>query len=193
MKVRLDFTAITPMLMHSDVLADPLNPLTKEMKRFSSKRTKTDEDHEKMASLEFAASIYRDQDGEIVVPAANVKKCLIEGARVNKSGPKIERGVTLLGVNFPLSYGTTKKSADELFSDAAFVDRRSVKVGQTKVMRVRPVFNEWALTVEAFIDPAICSVDDLSEIAQNAGNLIGLGDHRKVGGYGRFDAKVSAL
>mgnify|MGYP000700418534 CR=1 FL=1 len=40
--VRIDITGMTPLLMHSDRLADPLLPESKAFKRVTSKRTKTD-------------------------------------------------------------------------------------------------------------------------------------------------------
>lgn len=192
MKYRLDITGTMPMLMHADTLADPLNPLTKEMKLISGKRAKTDEDHEAMAAMEFKAALYVGASGEIVVPSGNISKSLIEGGRVTTSGAKIERGVTLLGIESPLIY-TGPRTVDALYEDKRFVDRRSVKVGQTRIMRVRPIFREWSLAAELFADPALLSEEDLGNIATNAGNLIGLGDHRKVGGYGRYSVKVVKL
>ena len=189
MKVTIEIDGTQPLLMHADTLADPLDPLTKEFKRLSGKRSKTDEDHEAMAEKEFLASLYLDDGGEICIPAANIKKCLIEGGRITKSGAKIERGLTLLGIDFVLKHTGPALPAD-LYQDPKFVDRRSVKVGTARTMRVRPRFNDWSLRVECDIDPAVCSIDDLKDIATNAGSLVGLGDHRKIGGYGRFVAKV---
>ena len=191
-KVKIEITGTMPLIMHGDTLADPLHPLTKEFKRVSGKRSKTDEDHEAMARMEFLAALYQDASGAICIPAANIKKCLIEGARVTKSGPKVERGVTLHGVDFPLVH-SGPADPDDLYDTGEFVDRRSVKVGTARTMRVRPYFRDWSLEVECVIDPTVCSLDDLETIAQNAGNLIGLGDHRKIGGYGRFTTVVTKV
>jgi hypothetical protein len=181
----------TPLIQHSDRLADPLDEATKEMKKVSSKRVKTEADHALMSWLEFKASLYFGADGQIVVPASNLVKALVEGARVTKSGPKVERGVTVQGIEFPLDYeGPT--TPEGLYADASFVDRRSVKVGQSKVMRTRPLFSEWGVTFEVLTDDAICGKDDVIDIATNAGNLIGLMDNRK-NGYGRFTAEVVPL
>lgn len=191
-KYALEITGTMPLLMHADTLADPLHPLTKKMKAVSGKRVKTDDDHEAMAAMEFHASLYLDDDGQIVVPGPNILKSLIEGGRITKSGAKIERGVVIAGTDFPLVYDGPR-DLDALYADKRYVDRRSVKVGQTKVMRVRPIFRKWALRAEAYADPAILSQDTLQAIANDAGQLVGLGDHRKVGGYGRYDIVVDAL
>jgi hypothetical protein len=181
-----------PLLMHAATLADPLDPQTKEFKRISGKKSKTEDDHELMSMMEFAAGLYLDDDGRPCIPAGNLMKCLIEGARVTKSGPKIERGVTLAGVDFPLIYDGPTDPAD-LYQDRRFVDRRSVVNQRARVMRTRPVFKQWAFEAEAHIDPAILDVSDLASIVTDAGNLIGLGDHRKIGGYGRFTGNVAVI
>lgn len=190
-KVRVTLTGTMPLLMHADNLADPLDPVTKEFKKISGKRKKTDDDFEALAEMEFQASLYAEGE-TIVLPATNLKKAFIEGGRVTKDGPKVERGVTLLGVSFPLDYGSSLTKKD-LYTDTEFVDRRSVKVGTARTMRVRPIFRNWSVDVEAMLDPAVLSADDFEDICKNTGNLIGLGDHRKVGGYGRFDAKVTVI
>lgn len=191
-KYRIEVVGSMPMLMHCDVLTDPLHPLTKEMKQVSRKRVKTDEDHELMSWLEFRASLYVSPlTGEIVIPSGNLMKCLIEGARQTKSGAKVERGVTMLGIEFPLEYHGPR-TAEELFAEAKYVDRRSVKVSTARVMRTRPIFREWSLSAEAYADPSVCSKDDLTDIVTNAGRFIGLGDNRK-GGYGRFSATVTVI
>lgn len=59
-------------------------------------------------------------------------------------------------------------------------------------MRCRPQFRQWGLSASAWIDPAVLNLDELQDIATNAGAMIGLGDYRKGGGFGRFTATVRA-
>jgi len=189
--VKIGITGTTRLLLHADTTADPLHPKTKELKRVSGKRTKTDSDHEEMARLEYLAGLYWSEDDGVVIPYRNVMKCLIEGARITKSGPKIERGLTMTGVEFPLIYDGPR-TREGLYADRNFVSRMSVKVRQQKVMRCRPAFTRWGLTAEAIIDQTVLSVEELQDIATNAGRFIGLGDYRKGGGFGRFTAEVTA-
>ena len=188
LNVRIGITGDTALLMHADTLADPLAEVTKAFKKVSGKRTKTDADHEEMAWQEFRAGLYIE-DGRVCIPNRNIMKNLIEGARVTKSGPKVERGVTITGSAFPLEYDGPSDPAG-LYADKNFVSRMTVKVGQARTVRCRPVFRQWSVTATALIDPAIIDLDDLQEIASNAGALIGLGDYRKGGGFGRFSAVV---
>lgn len=188
--VQIDITGDTVLLMHADTLADPLSEVTKAFKKVSSKRVKTDADHEEMARAEFRAGLYLE-DGVISVPGRNLMKCLIEGARITKSGAKVERGLTIAGSAFPLEYNGPR-DPDALYADKNFVSRMSVKVGTAKTMRCRPQFRTWGLTASAWIDPAVLNLDELQDIATNAGAMIGLGDYRKGGGFGRFSATVKA-
>jgi hypothetical protein len=188
-KVRIDIQGGTPLLMHSDRLADPTNPLTKDFKRISSKRSKTDADYEEMAKMEYTAGLYMSHGGGIVLPARNVMRCLIEGARITKSGPKIERGLVFTAHEFPLVYDGPS-DPEKLYGDQNFVSRMTVKVGTSKTVRCRPEFLQWAVSAEGILDGTVITLEELADIARNAGTLIGLGDYRKAGGYGRFSAKV---
>lgn len=190
LNVNIEITGNTALLMHADTLADPLAEATKVFNKVKGKRTKVDADHEEMAWQEFRAGLYVE-NGVICIPNRNIMKNLIEGARVTKSGPKVERGVVINGTAFPLEYDGPSDPA-ALYADKNFVSRMTVKVGQARIIRCRPVFRHWAVAAAALIDPAIINLDDLQEIASNAGALIGLGDYRKGGGFGRYSAVVKA-
>ena len=55
-------------------------------------------------------------------------------------------------------------------------------------MRCRPIFREWVTDAKGMLDPNILDFEELVQIADTAGNLIGLGDWRPR--YGRFEAAV---
>ena len=188
--VTIKITGDTALLMHADTLADPLSEVTKAFKRVSGKRAKTDEDHEAMAAMEYRAGLYVE-GGAIVIPGRNIVKALIEGGRITKSGAKIERGFGVLGTAFPLDHDGPA-DLDALYRDKNFVSRMTVKVGTSKTIRCRPLFRRWGLDVAAYFDPAVLSLDELQDIAADAGQMIGLGDYRKGGGFGRFSAVVGA-
>ena len=65
------------------------------------------------------------------------------------------------------------------------IDSKSVKIGQARVMRHRPRFDEWELEFQIInrderIQPMV-----IKEILENAGANIGVGDYRPK--YGLFD------
>lgn len=178
------------MLMHNARLADPLNPTSKAIKKITSKRTKTDEDHENIARLEHAGSLYLDPDVGPYVPGQNVERCLVDAARISKQGVKVQRGVFIETDVNPLGY-TGPRDVDGLWKDENFRHVASVKVGQSRTMRCRPMFNAWSVEADGILDPAVIDLTDLNAIAVTAGQMIGLGDWRPR--YGRFEATLDKI
>lgn len=68
------------------------------------------------------------------------------------------------------------------------IDRRPVVVGKARVLRCRPVWNQWQIRLPLEIDTAMISADHVRESLLLAGRIIGVGDYRpeKGGGFGRF-------
>ena len=183
----LDITGTAPLLMHNARLADPLDPAAKALKRASSKRTKTDDDHALVAEAEFRGGLYIDPDIGPFIPGENVAAALVEGAKLNKLGVKVKRGVLIRTDINPLGY-VGPRTADGLWADEQFRHRASVKVGTSRVVRTRPVFAKWAVSVDGTLDESQIDLTELQQIAENAGAFIGLGDWRPR--FGRFEAKV---
>lgn len=190
MDFRITLTGTAELLMHNARLANPLDPAAKAMKAISSKRVKTDDDHEEMARLEHFGSLYYDSEIGPYIPGQNIERCLVDAAKVTKSGVKVTRGVFVSTNVNPLAY-KGPRTPDGLWADENFRHMASVKVQQNRVMRCRPLFREWRTEAEGTLDTAILSFEELQSIADTAGQMIGLGDYRPR--YGRFTAKVVKL
>lgn len=183
----LAITGTTPLLMHSSRLADPLDPATKAIKKVSGKAKKTDDDHEEMARLEHAGSLYFDSEIGPYLPSENVFRALWDAAKKYKLGVKVKEGVLITTSVNPLIYHGPR-TIEGLWDDKSFVHRASVKVGMSRVMRTRPIFREWRTEVEGVFDPSILDPEQLEQITDTAGALIGLGDWRPF--MGRFETKL---
>jgi len=179
--LQLRLTGIAPILLHSGRLSDPLTEASKELKTLTSERNKSDDIHEKIALIEWSASLYT-KDGVVVIPGDNVYACLVNGAKQAKKGPKMKAGI-VVDNNFPLVYDGPK-DINELYKDKRFVHRCAVKIGTSKLMRTRPVFNEWSVDVSIEYNPSIVNESEVVAAAVKAGDFIGLGDWRPR--YGRF-------
>lgn len=193
-RVRVTIQGVSPLLLHSDRGANPLSDEAKALKTVSSKRKKTEEDHAAMMRIEWAAGLYLE-DGRVVVPVENVRASIRDGAKLSKMGKEISRKVFLDGEAIPLVYDGPKDPA-KLFEDARFRDVRSVRVGQQRVMRTRPIFRGWSLSFTAYWEPDAFDVELFRQCLESAGKFIGLGDFRpdKGGTYGRFSvAKLEAV
>jgi hypothetical protein len=184
----LTFRGTRPLLMHNSRLANPLDPATKAIKAVTSKRKKTDEDHETIARLEHSGSLYLDKDFGPYIPGENLSRCLVDGAKITRQGVSVTRGLIIKSDVNPLSY-RGPRTADELW-EAGHKHMASVKVGTQRVMRCRPIFENWSLEADGLLDPAVLELSDVVTIATNAGLMCGLGDWRPR--FGRFEAEVVA-
>lgn len=186
-RFRLTCTGTTPLLMHNARLSNPLDEIAKAMKRISSKRSKTEDDLLELARLEHMGGLYFDADVGPFLPGQNFERCLLDAAKVTRSGKKIERGVFVESNVNPLSYDGPR-TVDRLWQDQNFRHSASVKVQQSRITRTRPQFRSWTVDAEGFYDPAIINLEELAEIADTAGRMIGLGDWRPR--FGRFKATL---
>ena len=176
-----------PMLIHADKLSNPLNPATKAHKLLTSKRKKTDEDHEAIAKSEWMAALYYSNENGVYMPTQNIRKSLIEGARFNKLGKHVERGVVFMSSQEKLIYAGPK-TQEKLWLDGRFTDARSVRVQQARLMRYRPIFNEWELKdIEILFNPAVIDKEDILSAWVNAGRMVCLGTYRPL--FGKYEVE----
>lgn len=191
-QVTVSIAGRSPLLMHADTLANPLHPLKKEIAAYTSKRKKTDEDHEMIARLEWTAGMYHDDEVGPYIPGRVIKAALIRAATKTKDGPKVRSGLIVLDDKNRLDY-KGPRDFDGLWSSGKHVDMRSVVVQRARTMRCRPVFPEWGATITIAYDESVLDLDDILRFFDTAGQLVGVGDYRpeKGGDFGRFDARVA--
>lgn len=185
-KIAIEGTA--ELLMHNARLANPLDPATKALKKATGKRTKTEDDHLETARLEHAGGLYFDPDIGPYLPSDNIWRFLYDGAKKFKLGPRVKEGIIFTEQVNPLAY-EGPRDIDGLWKDENFRFMASVKVGQSRIMRCRPMFREWRTEAEGILDPNVLDLDQLSQIAETAGQIIGFGDWRPR--YGRCVATVA--
>lgn len=190
--VDLKITGTSPLLMHSARLADPLDPATKALASITSIRKKTEETHRAAAKAEFTGGLYYNTVSGVHLPGINIFACIVQGARLSKNGVKVERGVMVApdAYECPIVFADDKMTPEELFENGSYTSRMSVKVGQSRVMRTRPIFRDWALVASFTVDEDQINVEDFVTHAETAGRYVGLGDFRKGGGFGRFDVDL---
>lgn len=190
----IDFTitlqGTQALLMHNSQLANPLAAPTKALRKYTSKRQKTDEDHEMIARLEFEGSLYIEPGVGPYIPGENIFRSLVDGAKLTKQGVKVTRGLFIKSDVNPLSYDGPR-DVQGLW-DAGSHLMASVKVGTQRVMRCRPQFlPPWSVQAEGIYDPSVLELSDLNTIAENAGFYVGLGDWRPR--YGRYAAEIERV
>lgn len=184
--ITLKLVGTRPILMHSDCFADPLNPLTKAHKQLTSKRKKTDDDHELIAQSEWSGGLYHDDDIGPYIPGINIESSLVAGGKLSKLGAQLKRSVEIVDDRCELEY-EGPRTRDGLWK-AGFYDARSVKVSTARIMRYRPCFTKWSLTCRIAFDPETINRDQVIKCMEDAGQYIGLGDFRPK--FGRFEVEV---
>lgn len=189
-KFSIKLVGTRPLLMHSARSVDPLDPLMQQKATYTALRKKTEADQLEIYRLDFMLGLYHDSDLGPYLPSDNVFKALIEAARKSKQGKLIEQGLYLTTDVCPLVY-VGPRDPEGLFADANFVDRRSVKQQMSRIIRTRPIFREWQVTMQGMLDENVLNWKDLNSIVAIAGEYIGVGDWRPR--YGTFTAEVKAL
>lgn len=192
MKITIEVTGTSPLLMHNPRMADPEFEITREIKTLTDKKNKTEEDFSAIERLEWYGGLYTHgvNGSEVVVqPTSKLRKCLINAAKMSSLGTAVQRSLQFNDVQVPLIYDGPEKK-EELFADPRFHSRLSVGIGKKRVMRVRPQFFPWGMVVDGyFVTDAGLKLDQLKRIVEMAGIIEGIGDNR-VNGYGRFEAKL---
>jgi len=174
----------SPLMMHSDRLANPLHPATKAHKELTAKRKKTDEDHLAIARSEFIAGAYHQEGLGFFVPGANFDATFLAGAKLQKLGTHWKRGAVVMTDKARLLFDGPA-TPESLWEDSRFVDCRGVKVGTAKVMRYRPVFLEWAAEIQVAINTDVLNLQEAKKAIEDAGRLIGVCEYRPR--FGRFE------
>lgn len=184
--MKAELTSVAPLIINNRRLANPLDPWTKMIKQITSKKLKTDADHEEKGRLEWYGSLYLDSEKHVCLPDFLVEATLIAAAKKTKQGPQAKSGMIITG-DFPLVYDGPS-DIDELWNDGRFTFTVMAKPpGQGVVPRTRPKFDEWSITIEVQYDDEQLNASDIQRFVNTAGSLIGFGNWRPR--YGRFNAQ----
>lgn len=183
-------TGVTNLLMHSDRMVNPFDPLTLEKKELTAKKTnKTDADLRRIMAIEIEGSLYWDEDLGVIIPGDNFRKCAIEAARLTRNGPQFQRGFWVTTDAMALNYKWGKAPLATLANHERFRLVRGVAQGKTRIPRARPFFREWSFDAPISYDTSqIKNEAQILNTLTAAGSYVGLGDWRiaKGGRYGAF-------
>lgn len=184
MQVVLDFdgreaAAGSAILCHNERLADPLDPAARAVAEISGRRKKTEADHLELARREFEGGLYLGANGPMI-PAANMLRCVEDGAKRIRKGRDVNRGIVPLEEYADLDY-PGPRDVDKLWKEEFWL-RKGVGVGTSRVIRTRPCFKEWKLSLAIEVDAEIWDIHQLQEVCALAGKYAGLGDMRPVHG-----------
>jgi hypothetical protein len=184
-KLRFTINGAAPLLMHSGRLADGADPYVLKMKEITSRRNKTDADHEELARLEFLGGLYLNDANEPVIPGAVMEACIIGrggSARMERSGKEASAALWVVE-DMPLLYDGPK-APDAMWKDKRFVSQAMVRIQRATVKRTRPIFHDWSADVTVEFNEKLLNEDDVRRWVEVAGEQVGLMDWRPR--FGRF-------
>jgi len=174
----------SPLVMHCGQTVDPLNQFSKAISEISSKRHKTDADHEEMMRIEWMAALYLD-NGEPCIPGYVLEAAIVEAAKKLRLGKVAKSGI-FVPDNMPLEY-EGPRDPDELWKDDRFRLVANVRIKTSRIIRCRPIFRSWAADCRVLYDDLQINRSKVEEIIRITGSVIGIMDWRPR--HGRFQVE----
>ena len=199
MKIKIVGTA--PLLMHSDRTAIPTHPDAEWLSEISKRRNKSTDDLIELSRREWLCGMYH-KAGLPDMPIDNIHSCIYAAAKRRREGPLFAGNFIVTSASFvvPDAPGVSPddlwKISHDKKDERNYVDLRSVRIGNSKIGRTRPVFHTWEIDVTAEVHQSDTgkTVDEfhVEQWLQIAGRSIGLGDYRpqKGGLFGLFNATI---
>lgn len=188
--LQVTWKGISPLIMHNCQCVNPLHPITKEMKKYTSKRKKTDEEYNILSNLEWEAGAYWQDGLGLYIPGENVEATIRNGAKVNKKGTDVEKYVNVTNLYIPFNYGENL-TKEELIKRFEYRDTRIMVVNRQRIPRTRPRFDQWNITFNLMYNEEKIDLDTIVNAMEYAGSYVGLCDSRPK--YGKFVATVEEL
>jgi hypothetical protein len=185
-KATFKLTSVCPLIPHNGELANPMNPLVQQMKKLSGKRSKTEADLVQLAKFEFLGGLYIDKDLGIVLPAEVIESAFNGGARKFKEGMTAKSGMYIPSHAKLLYQG--EQDPEKLWEDKNFVFQKMVVVTRSRILRTRPIFNEWSANVEVSYEDTVADLVQVTKWIKAAGQNVGFCDWRPR--FGRFEAAL---
>ena len=183
-KATYKLTSSAPLIMHNGHLADPINKWAKALKQISSKKKKTDADYEELARLEFFGGLYMSADGP-VIPAQCIEATLVNAAKKRSEGLTAKSGM-FCDTHALLEYDGPR-TAELLWQDEQFRVVNLVVVNRARIVRTRPIFNDWSTVISVSFDDEQVNLSTVDEWVRIGGSIVGLCDWRPK--YGRYEAQ----
>ena len=188
--LKVTWKGISPLIMHSCQCVNPLHPIAKELKKYTSKKNKTDEDLVKISDLEWEAGAYWKDGFGLYIPAENVEATIINGAKANKKGKDIQKYVDVTDLYIPFEYGEDL-TKEELIQNYEYRDTRIMTVMRSKILRTRPRFDQWVIEFNLRYNEEKIDIETIINAMEYAGLYVGLCDSRPK--YGKFSVVIEEL
>jgi hypothetical protein len=177
-----------PLLMNS-ADADRDSALFRAYTLLGQKKGKSLDDEARLREMEWELRIYLDAEIGPFIPGRNVKGLLTEAAGKFRKGATVNRSLITILSRIPLDYDGPRDQAGLWkggYRYSTMVKNAGFNGG--RVIRCRPMFEQWSLNVDIAFDPEEVDFDTLGLIVERS-QRYGLGDYRPE--FGAFAATMS--
>lgn len=181
-ELKLKIRGGAPLIMQSDLLVNPLHPMSKEIRKITALRKKTDDDIEQLLKLKYLACGYWDKVLGPYIPGQNLDRAYFDAAKEMKLGKRFSQAAVIVEDKIKLEY-EGPRLPEELYKNLNFVDTRSVKIGTSRVPLSRPIFKVWALHATLAFNEELIDKRDVVQISSLVGRQ-SLGTFRRR--FGKF-------
>ena len=188
--LKVTWKGISPLIMHSCQCVNPLHPIAKELKKYTSKKNKTDEDLIKISDLEWESGAYWKDKIGLYIPGENVEATIRNGGKAFKKGRDFEKYVSVTEPYIKFYYGEDL-TKEELIQNYEYRDTRIMTVMRAKILRTRPRFDQWHIVFNLMYDETKMDLDTIVNTLEYSGQYIGLCDSRPR--YGKFTAIIEEI
>lgn len=177
--VEVSVRQLSPLLLHAFPLEDQI--------ALGPERSGIKKANEMTPREQAEKHLYKDPDGTLVMPMANLLKSIIEAGQFHKAGQKLittrDRSLVTGGITLPDPYYVIEPQEWEVES------RRVVNQNnKAAVISHRPRFDRWAFTFSMIVDSEVFSLAMARKLVDDAGKRIGIGSFRPIckGPFGKF-------
>jgi hypothetical protein len=173
--------------------ADRDGALYRAFSILSKKQGKSLDDEAKLRELEWELLLYLDDEIGPFLPGAMVKRCLIDAAGKFRRGATIKRSLVTIDYRIPLEYEGPRDQTNLWTKGYRYTTMvKNAGMNGGRVMRCRPMFKRWAVTVPIAFDPEEIDADTLALVVERS-QRYGLGDYRPAlgGSFGSFAARIT--
>lgn len=189
-QVKVRIVGATPLFMHSNRGVNPRDALVIELKKITGKRgTKTEEDQDTIARIEWELGLYFDKELGPVLKAEMIHATMRDAAKRTKQGKLVLESVWIDEPAVKLEYDGPR-DIEGLYADGRFFDLRPARIQGRTINRARPIFLQWAARFTVSYDAEFIDHSDVLNILEQAGRRIGVGDYRPT--HGRFTVEEVA-
>lgn len=216
---QITITGFQPLIMHNDDIewADQMDDWKND--KNNKKSSKAGDD--RSPAFRWIGALYHD-DEQLVLPTENIMRALMEGGAMvlvpgGKSGKTFkaqsQSGVMPRRPSWPLLVGGKpipfaaiwslmsqpdfKQHAEAVKQLGFRLFVKRARIGQSKHIRVRPIFDTWSATGELVVSDDQITTGVLEDLLESAGKYKGLGDWRPgsktPGTFGMFTASVKEI